>query len=167
MNSLTLFHPNQTTLFICISVNHWRPQQIIMSSTLKDQAGGVCSCTRCSLLIRSLQECAKNNIKSCYQAKELSAKSSSAVSDNKQKRSKEESIRKIMSFYFNAFKKKKKIASNSFVLRFKYVFGPQILGPKWPNTTIWQNILQFTTVSKIYKDLPLFKNSSPSNSSLP
>ena len=67
-----------------------------MSSTLKDEAGGVCSCTRCSLLIRSMQECAKNNIKSSYQAKELSARSSLAVSDNKQKRSKEESMRKVM-----------------------------------------------------------------------
>ena len=57
----------------------------LFMNSLKDQAGGVCSCTRCSLLIRSLQECAKNNIKS-----------SSAVSDNKQKRSKEESMRKIM-----------------------------------------------------------------------
>ncbi|KAK7860194.1 hypothetical protein CFP56_042156 [Quercus suber] len=62
-----------------------------MSSTLKDQ--GVCSCTRCYLL-RLLQECAKNNIKSCYQAKELSAKSSSAVSDKKN-RSKEESMGKV------------------------------------------------------------------------
>ena len=68
----------------------------LFMNSLKDQAGGVCSCTRCSLLIRSLQECSKNNNKSCYQAKELSAKSSSAVSDNKQKRSKEESMRKIM-----------------------------------------------------------------------
>ncbi|KAK7818006.1 hypothetical protein CFP56_041853, partial [Quercus suber] len=38
---------------------------------------------------------AKNNIKSCFQAKELSAKSSSAVS-GKKKRSKDESMRKIM-----------------------------------------------------------------------
>ncbi|KAK7846386.1 hypothetical protein CFP56_008032 [Quercus suber] len=37
----------------------------------------------------------QNNIKSCYQAKELSAKSSSAVSDKK-KRLMEESKRKIM-----------------------------------------------------------------------
>jgi hypothetical protein len=58
--------------------------------TLKDQ--GVC---RWNYPLRSLQQCAMNNIKSYYQAKKLSATSSSAVSDKK-KRSKEESMRKVM-----------------------------------------------------------------------
>ena len=58
--------------------------------TLKDQ--GVC---RWNFVIRSMQQHAKNNIRSYYQAKKLSAQSSSAIS-NTIKRSKEDSIRKVM-----------------------------------------------------------------------
>ena len=58
--------------------------------TLKDQ--GVC---RWNFVIRSMQQHAKNNIRSYYQAKKLSAQSSSAIS-NSIKRSKEDSIRKVM-----------------------------------------------------------------------
>ncbi|KAL4619420.1 hypothetical protein ACB092_06G078200 [Castanea dentata] len=61
-----------------------------MSSTLNDQ--GVCSWNYPN---RSPHQCTKNDLKSYYQAKEVSATSSSAVSDKK-KRSKEESMRKIM-----------------------------------------------------------------------
>ena len=35
---------------------------------------------------------------------------------------------------------------------------------KWPNTTIFENILQFITVSKICRDLSLNGNSSLENS---
>ncbi|KAL0001061.1 hypothetical protein SO802_014842 [Lithocarpus litseifolius] len=58
--------------------------------TLKDQ--GVC---RWNFVIRSMQQHAKNNIRSYYQAKKLSAQSSSAIS-NTIKRSKEDSMRKVM-----------------------------------------------------------------------
>jgi hypothetical protein len=58
--------------------------------TLKDQ--GVC---RWNFVIRSMQQHAKNNIRSYYQASKLSAQSSAAIS-NHIKRSKEESVRKVM-----------------------------------------------------------------------
>ncbi|KAG2685716.1 hypothetical protein I3843_10G129500 [Carya illinoinensis] len=58
--------------------------------TLKDQ--GVC---RWNFIIRSMQQHAKNNIRSYYQAKKLSAQTSSAIS-HQMKRSKEESVRKVM-----------------------------------------------------------------------
>lgn len=58
---------------------------------LKDQLG-VC---RWNYAFRSLHQHAKNNIRSYSQAKKLSSASSAAVS-NKVKRSKEESMRKVM-----------------------------------------------------------------------
>ena len=38
-------------------------------------------------------------------------------------------------------------------------------GLKWPNITIFENILQSTTITEICKDLPLIENSSLENSS--
>ncbi|KAK7848076.1 uncharacterized protein LOC112001059 [Quercus suber] len=58
--------------------------------TLKDQ--GVC---RWNFVMRSVHQHAKNNIRSYYQAKKLSAQSSSAIS-NTIMRSKEESMRKVL-----------------------------------------------------------------------
>ncbi|KEH38820.1 hypothetical protein MtrunA17_Chr2g0318611 [Medicago truncatula] len=58
---------------------------------LKDQLG-VC---RWNYAFRSLHQHAKNNIRSYSQAKKLSSASSAAVS-NKVKRSKEESMRKVI-----------------------------------------------------------------------
>ncbi|XP_061358835.1 uncharacterized protein LOC133303022 [Gastrolobium bilobum] len=58
---------------------------------LKDQLG-VC---RWNYALRSLQQHAKNNIRSYTQAKKLSSASSAAVS-NKVKRTKEESMRKVV-----------------------------------------------------------------------
>ncbi|KAJ7948583.1 Wound-responsive family protein [Quillaja saponaria] len=57
---------------------------------LKDQLG-VC---RWNYAMRSLQQHAKNNIRSYSQAKKLSAPSSAAI--NQVKRSKEESMKKVM-----------------------------------------------------------------------
>ncbi|KAL5548041.1 hypothetical protein UlMin_003275 [Ulmus minor] len=57
---------------------------------LKDQ--GVC---RWNHVMRSMQQHAKNNLRSYSQAKKLSSSSSSAVS-NKFNRSKEEKMRKVM-----------------------------------------------------------------------
>ena len=42
-----------------------------------------------------------------------------------------------------------------------------VLWPKCQNSTIYQNIYQFTTVSKIYRDLSLFGYLSLENSSFP
>ncbi|XP_004487650.1 uncharacterized protein [Cicer arietinum] len=58
---------------------------------LKDQLG-VC---RWNYALRSLHQYTKNNIRSYTQAKKLSSASSAAVS-NKVKRTKEESMRKVM-----------------------------------------------------------------------
>ncbi|KAL2331496.1 hypothetical protein Fmac_019077 [Flemingia macrophylla] len=58
---------------------------------LKDQLG-VC---RWNYALRSLQQHAKNNIRSYTQAKTLSSATSAAVS-NKVKRTKEDSMRKVM-----------------------------------------------------------------------
>ncbi|KAE9621656.1 hypothetical protein Lal_00032914 [Lupinus albus] len=58
---------------------------------LKDQLG-VC---RWNYVFRSLQQHAKNNIRSYSQIKKLSSASSSVVS-NKVKRTKEQSMRKVM-----------------------------------------------------------------------
>ncbi|KAJ1383787.1 hypothetical protein SESBI_43084 [Sesbania bispinosa] len=58
---------------------------------LKDQLG-VC---RWNYTLRSLQQHVKNNIRSYTQAKKLSSASSAAVS-NKVKRTKEESMKKVM-----------------------------------------------------------------------
>ncbi|CAK8535184.1 unnamed protein product [Lathyrus sativus] len=58
---------------------------------LKDQLG-VC---RWNYTFRSLHQHAKNNIRSYTQAKKLSSSSSAAVSD-KVKRTKEESMKKVM-----------------------------------------------------------------------
>lgn len=60
---------------------------------LKDQLG-VC---RWNYAFRSLHQHAKNNIRSYTQAKKLSSASSVAVS-NKVKRTKEESMKKVMDF---------------------------------------------------------------------
>ncbi|KAK7272491.1 hypothetical protein RJT34_29114 [Clitoria ternatea] len=60
---------------------------------LKDQLG-MC---RWNYALKSLQQHAKNNIRSYSQAKKLSSASSAAVS-NKVKRSKEESMRKVIEF---------------------------------------------------------------------
>ncbi|PQQ07334.1 putative wound-induced protein [Prunus yedoensis var. nudiflora] len=57
---------------------------------LKDQ--GIC---RWNGVLRSLQQHAKNNIRSYSQAKKLSGSSSSAIS-NKMHRSQEEKVRKVM-----------------------------------------------------------------------
>ncbi|XP_062170225.1 uncharacterized protein LOC133875952 [Alnus glutinosa] len=59
--------------------------------TLKDQ--GVC---RWNFVIRSMQQHVKNNIRSYYQANKLSARSSAAISNHIKRRSKEESVRKVM-----------------------------------------------------------------------
>ena len=61
---------------------------------LKDQ--GIC---RWNYPLRSLQQHAKNNIRSYYQAKKLSAQSSSAISskvNNEKLKQSEESLRKVM-----------------------------------------------------------------------
>ncbi|KAK7244413.1 hypothetical protein RIF29_39234 [Crotalaria pallida] len=58
---------------------------------LKDQLG-VC---RWNYALKSLQQHAKNNIRSYNQARKLSSASSAAVS-NKIKRTKEESMKKVM-----------------------------------------------------------------------
>ncbi|TKY49036.1 protein of wound-induced [Spatholobus suberectus] len=60
---------------------------------LKDQLG-VC---RWNYALRSLQQHAKNNIRSYSQARKLPSASSAAVS-NKVKRTTEESMRKVMEF---------------------------------------------------------------------
>lgn len=59
---------------------------------LKDQLG-VC---RWNYALRSLQQHAKSNIRSYIQAKKLSSASSAAVSQQVKKRTKEESMRKVM-----------------------------------------------------------------------
>jgi hypothetical protein len=59
---------------------------------LKDQ--GIC---RWNYPLRSLQQHAKNNIRSYCQAKKLASQSSSATSDHDQKlKQSEESLRKVM-----------------------------------------------------------------------
>ncbi|QCE09859.1 uncharacterized protein LOC114185729 [Vigna unguiculata] len=61
---------------------------------LKDQLG-VC---RWNFALRSLQQHAKNNIRSYGKATKVSSAASSASVPNKMKRSKEESMNKVMEF---------------------------------------------------------------------
>lgn len=59
---------------------------------MKDQLG-VC---RWNYILRSLQQHVKNNIRAYNQARKLSCASAAAVSNKVKKRSKEESMRKVM-----------------------------------------------------------------------
>lgn len=59
---------------------------------MKDQLG-VC---RWNYVLRSLQQHVKNNIRAYNQARKLSCASAAAVSNKVKKRSKEESMRKVM-----------------------------------------------------------------------
>ena len=107
-NPKSIFHHPNFQISICFSSN--LEQERSMSSTskaswmvaasigaveaLEDQ--GVC---RWNYPLRSLHQPAKNNIRSYYQAKKLTAQSSSAISskvNNEKLKQSEESLRKLM-----------------------------------------------------------------------